>query len=173
VTAFGLVLAWAVLYVFSLSMLADSLRSANTYNQNRKYISQKLFIPFRTLLPAGKKPLLIELFGTSIVEEALFFYSSAEKDVPFFEVPWGWNTHSPIFNQVLDQHHLDPYSLSVVSRPDVFFLMQPTYIAPLKTFYREHYGLDIRFDTALKLPELEEFDIYLYQAHIDGGKPQG
>jgi hypothetical protein len=170
-TAFGFLLVWAILYVFNLSMLADSLRSANTYNQNRKFISQKLVTPFRTLLPAGKKPILIELPDDLIFEEALFFYSSAEKEVPFFEVPWGSTTHSPIFNQVLDQHHLNPYSLSVVSRPDVFFLMQPKYIAPFKTFYREHYGLDIRFDVALKMPQFEEFNIYLYQAHIDGGKP--
>jgi hypothetical protein len=31
--------------------------------------------------------------------------------------------------------------------------------------------LDIRFDVALKMPQFEEFNIYLYQAHIDGGKP--
>jgi hypothetical protein len=158
---------WAIFYLLNLSMLADSLRSANTYNQNRKYISQSVFAPFRTLLPAGKKPLLVELPGTSIVEEYLFF---GEKTVPFSIVPWGWSTHTPYFNQVLEQHHLDPYSLSVVSRPDIFFLMQPIFIEPLKTFYREHYGLDIRFDLALKTPQFD-FDIYLYQAHIDGGKP--
>jgi hypothetical protein len=162
---------WAIFYLFNLSMLADSLRSVNAYNQNRKYISQNLFVPFRTLLPAGKKPLLIELAGDSIFEESLFFYSSPEKKVPFFVVPYGWSTYSPYFNQVLEQHHLDPYSLSVVSRPDIFFLMKPIFIEPLKTFYREHYGLDIRFDTALKMPQFEEFNIYLYQAHIDGGKP--
>jgi hypothetical protein len=169
--AFVFIPVWAILYLFNLSMLADSLRSANTYNQNQKYISQSLFLPFRTLLPGGKKPLLIELPGTSIFEEHLFFYSSTEKKAPFFLVPWGWSTHTPYFNQVLEQHHLDPYSLSVVSRPDVFFLMQPTFIERLKIFYREHYGLDVRFDPVLKISQFQEFNIYLYKAHIDGRKP--
>jgi hypothetical protein len=163
---------WAIFYLFNVSILADSLRSANTNNQNLKYISQKIFTPIRTLLPAGKTPLLIPLPQDSLLEQCLFFYPSAEK-VPFFVVPYGYITQSPLFSQILERHHLDPYSLSVVSRPDIFFLMTPRWIEPLKMFYHEHYGLDIRFDTALNtdnMPQFEEFHIYLYQARIDNGK---
>ncbi len=164
--------AWAFFYLFNVSILASSLRWANTGNENLKYISQKIFTPIRTLLPVGKTPLLIALPQDSILEQSLFFYPSAEK-VPFFVVPYGCITQSPLFGQILTRHHLDPYSLSVVNRPDTFFLMQPSWIAPLEIFYHEHYGLDVRFDAALNtdnMPQFEEFHIYLYRARIDAGK---
>jgi hypothetical protein len=161
--------AWAIFYVFNVSILARTLVGANIHNQNVKYISQKIFTPIRTLLPAGKTPLLVPLPYDSLLEQSLSFYPSTEK-VPFFLVPYGTDTYSPMFSQVLEQHHLDPYYFSVVSRPDVFFLMKPRWIAPLKIFYHEHYGLKIRFDMALNtdgMPQFEECQTYLYHARID------
>jgi hypothetical protein len=170
----GLVLlpVWAALYLFSLSELAQSLWSANSFNRNLKHISHKIFTPFNTLLPAQKTPLLIAMPLDSVLEQCLFFYPPAER-APFFLVPYGWITHSPLFSQILERHRLQPYSLSLVDRPEVFFLMKPKWLEPLRTFYREHYGLDVRFDMALntdKMPQFEDCQIYLYQAHIVGGK---
>jgi hypothetical protein len=88
-------------------------------------------------------------------------------------MPYGWITHSPLFNQILEEHHLRAYSLSLLDRPDVFFMMGKRWIQPLKIFYREHYGLDVRFDMILdtdRIPSLEDCHLHLYQAHASGEK---
>jgi hypothetical protein len=170
--ALVLVPVWVVLYLFSLAELAQSLWTANAYNRNLEHISRKIFKPIRTFLPAPTTPLLIAMPFDSVLEQCLFFRPSAEKP-PFFLVPYGWITHSPLFNQVLDQHRLRPYSLSLVDRPDVFFMMEARWLEPLRIFYREHYGLDIRFDLVLntdQMPAFEDCQLHLYQAHATGDK---
>jgi hypothetical protein len=163
---------WAIFYLFNVSMLAESLRSANNDHQYlRYYVSQIIFTPIRRLLPAGKTPLLIALPADSVLEQSLFFHPSREK-VPFAMVPYGWPSQSPLFNQVLELHHLDPYSLSVVSRPDTYFLMTPMWIGQLKMLYYEHYGLQIRFDMVINTDDMPLFNdchIYLYRARLDEG----
>jgi len=168
----GIVLltVWAFLYLFYLAELAESLWSANKFNRSLKYISQKICKPLSTLLPSQKTPLLIAMPSDSVLEQCLFFYPPAEK-VPFFLVPYGWITHSPLFSQILEQHRLRPYSLSLVDHLDVFFFMPPRWLKPLRIFYREHYGLDIRFEMILNTderPQFEDCEIYLYQAHTVG-----
>jgi hypothetical protein len=163
---------WAALYLFSLSELAQNMWLANAFNRNLERISHKILRPIRTLLPDQKTPLLIAMPSDSILEQCLFFYPSAEK-APFFLVPYGWITHSPLFSQILEQHHLRPYSLSLVDRQDVFFLMKARWLKPLRIFYREHYGLDIRFDMVLNtdgMPQFEDCQLYLLQAHAAGDK---
>ena len=170
--ALVLIPVWIALYLVNLSQLVQSLRVANTFNRNLEYVSHKIFKPMLTVLPAQKKPILVAMPWDSVLEQSLFFHPSAEK-VPFFLMPYGWITHSPLFNQILDQHHLRPYSLSLVNRPDVFFLMEERWLEPLRTFYREHYGLNIRFDMVLNTDEMQRFeycDLHLYQAHIVASK---
>jgi hypothetical protein len=171
--ALVLVAVWAALYLFSLSELARSLWSANAFNRNLERVSHKILTPIRTLMPAQKTPILIALPLDSVLEQCIFFYPSAKK-IPFFLVPYGWITHSPLFNQILERHLLRPYSLSLVDRPDVFFLMRgEKWIEPLRIFYREHYGLDIRFDMVLNtdgMPQFEDCQLYLLQAHAAGDK---
>ncbi|HEX3855798.1 MAG TPA: hypothetical protein VHY30_00705 [Verrucomicrobiae bacterium] len=165
-----LIPVWAILYLFSLSELAQSLWSANAFNRNLEHISHKILQPVRTLSPDHRTPLLIAMPFDSVLEQCLFFYPPAQK-VPFSLVPYGWITHSPLFNQILERHHLRPYSLSLVDRPEVFFLMKPRWLGPLRIFYREHYGLDIRFDTVLntdEIPQFKDCQLHLYQAHTVG-----
>jgi hypothetical protein len=167
-----LVLIWAALYLFNLSELAQGLWSANASNRHLERTSRKIFKPFHTLLPRREQPLLIMMPADSVLERCLFFRTSREK-VPFSMVPSGWITHSPLFRKILDQHHLHPYSLSLVDRPDVFFLMQLRWREPLKIFYREHFGLKIRFDLVLNtdpMPQFEDCQLHLYQAHTVGEK---
>jgi hypothetical protein len=171
-SAIVLLTIWAFLYLFYLAELAQSLWSANTFNRNLKYISQKICKPLSTLLPAEKRPILVAMPLDSILEQCVFFYPSPDR-VPFFLIPYGWITHSPLFSQILERHRLRPYSLSLVDRPEVFYLMKPRWLKPLRMFYREHYGLDIRFDLVLNtdgMPQFEDCEIYLYQAHTVGGK---
>ncbi len=161
---------WAIFYLFNVSMLSRTL-AAYRYNQNAKYLTEKICgTPIRTLLPAGKTPLLVELPSDSLFED--LSDPSAER-LPFFVEPaYGWSTQSPLSRQTLARYHADPHSLSVVGRPDIFFLMIPSWIAPLKTFYQEHYGLKIRFDMALNtddMPQFKECHTYLYHPHIDDG----
>jgi hypothetical protein len=168
--ALVLIPIWATLYLFSLSELAQSLWSANASNRNLERISHKILRPLRTLMPAQKTPILIALPHDSVLEQSLFFHPSAGK-LPFILVPYGWISHSPLFNQILEQHRLRPYSLSLVDRPDVFFLMEPRWLEPLRIFYREHYGLDVRFDMVLNtdaMPQFEDCRLHLYQAHAAG-----
>jgi hypothetical protein len=170
----GLVLIpiWAAVYLSVLADLAQSLWWANASNRHLEQISRKILQPIRAGLPAPKPPILIAIPLDSMLEQCLFFYSSAEQ-VPFSLVPYGWITHSPIFNQVLERHRLQPYSLSLVDRRDIYFMMEPGWLEPLKIFYREHYGLDVRFDMVLNTDEIPQFAdcrLHLYQAHIGGGK---
>jgi hypothetical protein len=167
-----LITIWAALYLFSLSELAQSLWSANASNRNLKNISHKILGPVRTLMPDRKKPILIAMPFDSVLEQCIFFYHPADH-VPYFLVPYGWITHSPLFSQVLERHRLRPYSLSLVDRQDVFFMMEPRWLEPLRIFYREHYGLDIRFNMVLntdEMPQFEDCKLHLYQAHDAGDK---
>jgi hypothetical protein len=162
---------WAA---FNLSQLAQSLWEANVANQKLKQVSRKILQPIRTLLPGqpSKTPILIAMPLDSVLEQSIFFYTPSEK-VPFYVMPYGWITHSPLFNQILEEHHLRAYSLSLLDRPDVFFMMGKRWIQPLKIFYREHYGLDVRFDMILdtdRIPSLEDCHLHLYQAHASGEK---
>jgi hypothetical protein len=170
--ALVLIPVWAALYLFTLSELAQSLWSANTSNRNLEHISRKIIEPIRTGLPGQKPPILIAIPLDSVLEQCLFFYPSAGQ-LPFSLVPYGWITHSPIFTQILEQHRLRPYSLSLVDRPDIYFMMEPGWLEPLKIFYREHYGLNVRFDMVLNtddMPQFADCRLHLYQAHVDGGK---
>jgi len=108
----------------------------------------------------------------SVLEQCLFFYPATGK-VPFYFVPYGWLSYSPIYNQILEQHHLRPYPLSLLNRPDVCFLtkIRWQWLLPLRTFYREHYGLNVQFDLVVntdEMPEFEDCQLYLYRAHIVG-----
>jgi hypothetical protein len=164
----GLVLGCVVLYGSFICDLGESVWYANAFNRKLKVISRRIFEPVRTVLPPGHKPILVPLPYDSFLEQSIFFHPLTEK-LPFFLVPsYGCLTHSPIFRQVLDQHRLHPYSLSLVDRRDVFLLMEKEWIGPLKTFYREHYGLEIRFDMVLNTDEMPEYGkccLHLYQAH--------
>lgn len=164
---FVLVPAWVVLYLTSLSGLAENLWLENTSNRNLEGISRKILEPIRTLLPAQQTPLLIAMPLDSTLEQCLCFYPSV-KSIPFSMVPYGWITHSPLFYQILERNRLRPYSRSLVDRPDVFFLMETRWLRPLRIFYSEHYGLDIRFDMVLNtdgMPPFKNCRLYLYQAH--------
>lgn len=166
----GLGALWVGLYLSCLSSLAYNLWSANQNNRELKRVSHKILGPVRALLPDHKTPILIAMPLDSILEECLFFYPTAEKP-PFFLVPYGWITHSPLFNEVLEQHHLRPYSLSLLDREDVFFLMRSEWLEPLVIFYREHYGLNVRFVACLntdKMPQFEDCHLHLYQAYAVG-----
>lgn len=167
-----LILIWAAVYLLNLTALAQSLQSANAANRDLERTSRQIVKSIHTLLPGPAKPLLIMMPVDSRLEQCLFF-SPAGENIPFSMVPSGWITHSPLFNQILERHHLHPYSLSLVDRPDVFFLMEPRWLEPLRIFYREHYGLNIRFDMVLDtnaMPQFEDCQLHLYQAHAIGNK---
>lgn len=169
----GLVLGCALLYVSFVYHLGEGVWYANAFNRRLKVMSRRIFEPVRTLLPPGHKPILIPLPYDSFLQQSVFFYPQIEK-VPFFLVPsFGWLTHSPLFCQILDEHQLRPFSFSLVDRRDVFFLMERSqmeryWLGWLQTFYREHYGVEIRFDMVLNTDEMPEYRkccLYLYQAH--------
>jgi len=167
------VLAWIALYVYFLFSLGETLWYANVHNRDLKEISHRIFEPVKALLSDGTKPLLIPMPQNSILEQCLAYRHSASA-APFYLVPYGCGTHSPHFRQVLKRHRLEPYSLSLVDRKDVFFLMEKRWLEPLQIFYREHYGLDIRFEMVLNtdtMPQYRDCHLYLYQAHSVGGEP--
>ena len=168
--ALAIIPIWIALYLLNLTELTQSLWSANASNKKLELISHKILQPLSTLLPAQKTPLLIPMPFDSVLEQCIFFYPSTEK-IPFFLVPYGWITHSPLFSQILERNGLRPYSLSLVDRSDVFFLMGGRWLEPLRIFYREHYGLNVRFDMVLDtsgIPSFEDCQLFLYQAHSAG-----
>jgi hypothetical protein len=174
--ALVLVPVWAALYLFCLAEWAQNMWLANTINRSLERTSHKVFEPIRTLVSDQRTPIIIAMPLDSVLEQCLFFHPSGQK-APFFLVPYGWITHSPLFNQILERHRLRPYSLSLVDRTDVFFLMKERWLEPLRIFYREHYGLDVRFDMVLNTDEMPQFadcHLHLYQAHATGDKaPMG
>jgi hypothetical protein len=170
----ALVPLWAVLYGVQFAAWTRDLgamNGANSYLKNE--VSPRIFDQFRHLLPAGKKPVLIPVnfSAPAQVVECLFFHTG--EDLPFTLVPYGWLVQSPLFHQVLNQHGLNPYSVSLLDRPDVFFSMDPKWVEPLRIFYREHYGLDVRFDRVRDrgaAPEGANDQSSLYQAHVVPGE---
>jgi hypothetical protein len=168
----------AVLYVSFVYHLGEGVWYANAFNRRLKVMSRTIFEPIRTLQPPGHKPILVPLPVDSFFEQSIFFYPQTEK-LPFSLVlSYGWLIHSPLFRQNLDQLQLRPYSLSLLDRQDVFLLMEKKWLEPLQTFYREHYGLEIRFDMVLNTDEMPDYRkccLYLYQAHAVhppvGGRP--
>ena len=162
------------MYLSSLFQLAQNLWFKNVRNQNLEQTSRKILSPIRMLMSTRDKPVLIAMPNDSVLEQCLFFYSATGK-VPFYFVPYGWLTYSPIYSQILEQRHLQPYPISLVERPDIFFLVKSRWkwLLPLRTFYREHYGLDIRFDPVVntdEMPHFKDCQLYLYQAHNVGNQ---
>ena len=135
----ALIPLWAILYAVLLVAWTRDLwimNGATVYLKNE--VSPKIFDPLRSLLPAGKKPVIIPVsFNTpSQLEDCLFFH--AAEDLPFTLLPYGWLIQSPLFHQTLNQHRLNPYSVSLVDRPDVFFSMGPTWVQPLRACLKTH-----------------------------------
>ena len=165
-----LVIIWAALYLSNFFQLAQNLWFENARNRNLKQVSRQILDPIRALKSTRGKLVLTAMPNDSVLEQCLFFYPATGK-VPFYFVPYGWLSYSPIYSQILEQHHLHPYPLSLLNRPDVFFLtkMKWQWLLPLRTFYREHYGLDVRFDLVVNtddMPQFEDCQLYLYQAHV-------
>ena len=119
--ALGLVLGCSVLYVSFMCDLGESVWRVNATNRRLKVMSRTIFEPVRTLLPPGRKPILVPLPYDSFLEQCVFFYPQTKK-LPFSLVPsYGWFTHSPLFRQTLGEQKLRPYSLSLVDRRTCFF----------------------------------------------------
>lgn len=175
--ALTLVAMGAALYLSCVADLGYGLWTANSDNRNLERASHNMPGILGSVwapVPGKKTPILILMSDdNSVLERGLFFAPRGVKD-HFCLVPFGWASHSPIFNEVLEQHQLHPYSLSLVDRPDVFFLLQRRWLEPLRIFYREHYGLDIRFEATLNTDEMSQFQdcqLHLYQAHAIGSEP--
>jgi len=132
------------------------------------------------LLSDGTKPILITPWPLVSNLEMCLAYRHSASMAPFYLVPVAWLNHSPLFRQTLDRHRLNPYSLSLVDRKDVFFLMDKIWLEPLQVFYREHYGLVVQFDMVLNTDAVPLYtsvsglapkQLYLYQARSVGGEP--
>lgn len=152
---------------FISAKVAPQLAYLNSFNRRVKEISGQIFKPVQNLLPGGK-PILVAMPHDSMLELCSIFYPEVRK-TPFFLVPQGWLMQSPIFFQMLEQHGLVPYSLSLLDRRDVFFLMEDRWLQPLKSFYLEHYGLEISFTQILNTdadPEYAHCYLHIYQAHV-------
>jgi hypothetical protein len=158
---------WVVACVYLLSEIAQNQWYTATYQRDLKRLSAFAFEPVKTLPSHDKKPILVPMPFNSVIEQSLFFYSPAE--VPCFIVPYGWLTHSPHFAQILDRHKLCPFSTSLVQRRDVFFVMDEMWLVPLRTFYREHYALDVAFEPVVNTdatPRWRACHLHIFQARI-------
>ncbi|HBF33409.1 TPA: hypothetical protein DDW35_02475 [Candidatus Sumerlaeota bacterium] len=145
------------------------LRVNAGYRDDLVGVHKTIADPIKKLLPGGEKPVIVLFPNGSNLERSLFFCKG--NDAPFYCVPWSWLAHSPIFQKVLEQHHLLPFSRSLVDRPDVFLLMADNWIERVKTFYLEHYGMHVRFDRVLNATALKESGRKnghsLYQLHLE------
>jgi len=165
--------ACAGLYIPCLFHFSEGWWYGNVFNSKVRAVSRTIFQPVSTLLPPGQTPVLVPMPSDSMLEACLAYVGLSAKP-PFSVVPYGWPTHSPIFQQVLDQHQLHPFSLSLLDRPDVVLLMNDTWPAQLKTFYWEHYGKEIRFELAVNtdaFPEYGANGLHLYRAFSSPDKP--
>jgi hypothetical protein len=168
----ALVLPLCALWVFFYgSCLRDWGRAAWYTNAGANYlkaeIDPKLFALLRRSLPAGQKSILVPVFWDAPLEQCLLFHPSIAQ-MPFSLLPYSWLPHSPLYVQALERHNLRPYAVSLVDRPNVFFLMTSGWPVALETFYREHYGLRVRFDQVIdtdQMPQYRDCRLYLYQAH--------
>lgn len=161
----------AVLYLPSLFHFSQGWYYGDLANRRLRVASRTIFQPLSRLTPPGQKPLLIAMPTDSLLEMCLAYLPAS--DPPFYLVPNGWLTHSPIFQEVLHQHHLEPYSLSLLDRPGVFFRMEPSWQPLLETFYGEHYDCHLRFESALHAdPGLQDGNCWshLYSARRKDGR---
>jgi hypothetical protein len=152
---------------FMSAKIVPRLAFVNSMNHHVGEISGQIFEPVRKLLPDGK-PIFVMLPYNCTVERCAIFYPGLEK-IPCFLIPPGWLMQSPIFFQTLEQHRLVPYSLSLLDRRDVFFLMESQWVQPLEIFYREHYGLEISITQVMNTdadPEYAHCQLHVYQAHV-------
>jgi hypothetical protein len=144
------VFAWTAVYLFLLMQLGQGISATSDNNRRIKSASRRIDTPLRTLWH-GSKVLLVALPYDSGLEQSLAY--SHRSSVPFTILPYGWLTHSPIFNQIVRDFRLHPFSESLLERPDVFFLMEARWIEPLRTFYCEHFGIQVGFDMVLNTDE--------------------
>jgi hypothetical protein len=164
----GALVPWVAAYVYLVSEVGQNMWWHNSLHRNLSVVSQAVQRPIETLRPGGKKPTVVVLPFNTVLEQSPFF-RPAGMEAPCFFVPYGWLTHSPIFDQILDQHQLYPYSTSVLDRPDVFFLMDTRWLEPLQKFYFDHYALNVRFDLVLNTDNSADYrncQLHLYQGHV-------
>lgn len=139
---------------------------SNAFNRDARISAATLFDRVAPLVQSGQKAVVVAMPDESALEWCLPFVPPGKK--PFSLVPYGWPTHSPIFQRVLAQNHLKPYSLSLLDRADVLFCMDDHWQVPLQTFYREHYGRNVGFELALcieGIPNWPGHQFRLYRAH--------
>jgi len=172
----ALVGLWLAFYYWSLvRAVTENVRRTNSTNRDLKQISRRILQRVETLLPQGKHPVLIPLPFDSLLEQSLFYYPSP-RHASFSLVPYGWLTHSPVYYQILAQNQLLPDPVSLVNRPDVFFLMERRWLEPLRVYYREHKGLDVLFEPVLNTDAVAQYrpdGHRIYRAHASPVKEPG
>jgi len=170
----GLLVVWACSYLALVWILVGHWSQENRFKSSLRARRDRILDPIRPLAAAGQKPILIFMACDTpnwLLEGCLFFYSSPNR-VPFSVVPYSWVAHSPLFHQALDRHQLEPFSLSLATRDDVFFVTEPRWIEPLQIFYKEHFGLDVCLDLAVDVNKWTAdgggIFLRLYQARVIG-----
>jgi hypothetical protein len=162
-----MVLLWAGIGAYFAIDVLCSVRGIDASHREVKNVSRQIFRPIRALTP-GRKPVLVMMPLDPVLEKCFFFWRTPT-DPPCAVVPYGWLSHSPLFAEILHQNHLNPYSTSCVDNPAVFFVMEPRWIIPLKTFYEEHYRKEIRFDLVLNtdgMPSSKSCGLHVYRARF-------
>jgi len=141
----------------------------DAYHRNLCLASQKIPGAISALATGPKIPTIILLPFNSILEQSPFFLPP-DGQPRCSLVPYGWLTLSLVFKEILQEHALQPYSMSILDRDDVFLLMDGSrWLEPLQAFYRDHYSMNVRFDLVLNTdphPELRNCQLHVYQAHI-------
>jgi hypothetical protein len=160
-----LVPLWLVLNLFFTTELIRSLGIVNARHRVVSDVSRQIVAPIKGL-SAGELPLLVVMPFDSLLEQTLGYYASSQSP-SFSVVPYGWPTHSPIFTEILEANQLKPYSLAVVDQPHVFFLMEPRWVGPLETFYREHFKKSLIFTQVLNTDDSSSdnrLQLHVYKA---------
>lgn len=146
-----------------------NLHQSNQANRRLKEQSMELFAFAARLPSSSAKPVIVVLPYDSLFERSLVYLNGNQ--AAFAVVPYGWLSHSPLFQEVLAEHRLLPYSTSLLDRQNIVFLMEERWIGPLKTFYREHYRIALALEEIrppVSPPSLQNCTSKFYRAQAIG-----
>jgi len=164
---------WIMLYVSGLASWTRCLSYTNGSNYYLKTeLAPKIMQLVRASSPPNKSPVIIPVLWDAPLVQSLYFHA-VPGEIPLSLLPYSWLPHSPLYIESLERHHLRPYALSLLNRPEVFFLMDGGWIGPLQTFYRQHLALSVSFERVLdtdEMPQSAGCRLHLYRGHaLDRG----
>jgi hypothetical protein len=89
---------------------------------------------------------LFVIAGADFPYESIPLFTNPVRYSAFNMLPTGWTSQTPAFNEVLGRFAVSDIMRSFYEKDNIYLVGDDTFFDILRTFCREHYGLDVRVE---------------------------